>query len=171
MCIYYAIVGYNAGYILDNIVYGFVAIRYFLENVFVSVINAFFNPIKLCIIILWIGYQIYFFISFEGNNQKKVVYSKENDSYKSKNINLKRILFFISILCWIIYFASGIFAFFFGSNTGGGLFSPTMEYGIDALLHTLFWNLFSFSVIIPVLPISLLYIIIYLIIKKKRRKS
>lgn len=51
-----------------------------------------------------------------------------------------------------------------------GLFDHTREYGIDALLHTLFWNLLSFS-IIPVLPISLLYIIIYVIVKKKEKNS
>lgn len=96
MCIYYATIGY--GYNLGNTAYGFVAVGQFLGDVFDNIINMFFNPITLCIIILWISYQIYYFISF------KVI---------------KKILFFTSILCWIIYFASGIFAFFFGSNTGG----------------------------------------------------
>lgn len=45
-----------------------------------------------------------------------------------------------------------------------------MEYGIDALLNTLFSNLLTFS-FIPVLPISVLYIIIYLIIKKRGTKN
>lgn len=52
-----------------------------------------------------------------------------------------------------------------------GLFDHAMEYGIDAFLHTLLWNLISFSVVIPVLPISLLYIIIYLIINKREKKK
>lgn len=116
MCIYYAIIGY--GYNLGNTAYGFVAVGQFLGDVFVNIINMFFNPITLCIIILWIGYQIYYFISFKSDKKEKVV-TKESNGSTSKNINLKKILFFVSILCWIIYFASGIFAFFFGSNTGG----------------------------------------------------
>lgn len=58
--------------------------------------------------------------------------------------------------------------FFFGSNTGGGFFYPEKEYGIDALLDTLFWNFVAFSYI-PVLPISLLYIVIYLVVEKVKR--
>lgn len=50
-----------------------------------------------------------------------------------------------------------------------GLFSPVMEYGMDALVHTLVLNLIGFS-IIPILPISLLYIIIYVIVNKRKNK-
>lgn len=168
MCIYYAIIGYDSKYI-ENTYYGFDSVGIFLGDVYDNIINLCFNPITLCIIILWIAYQIYYFISFKSDKKEKVV-AKESNESTSKNVNLKKILFFVSILCWIIYFASGIFAFFFGSNTGGGLFYPTMEYGIDALLHTLFWNLLIFSCI-PILPISLLYIIIYVIVKKKEEKN
>ena len=117
MCIYYAIIGY--GYNLGNIAYGFIAVGNFLGDVFGNVINLFFNPITLCIIILWIGYQIYYFINFKSDKKENGEYSKESNRYKSKNINFKKILFLVSVLCWIIYFASGIFAFFFGSYTGG----------------------------------------------------
>ena len=55
------------------------------------------------------------------------------------------------------------------AETGGGLFYPKMEYGMDALVSTLFWNLIAFS-IIPVLPISLLYIVIYMIVNKRKKK-
>lgn len=51
-----------------------------------------------------------------------------------------------------------------------GLFSQKMEYGMDALVSTLVLNLIGFS-IIPVLPISLLYIIIYVIIYKRNKKK
>lgn len=119
MCIYHAIFGYNYGYNLEYTAYGIKAVSEFLIDVLVNITQLFFNPITLCIIILWIGYQIYYFISFKSNKKEKAEYFKESNVYTSKNINLKKILFFISILCWIIYFASGIFAFFFGSNTGG----------------------------------------------------
>ena len=168
MCIYYAIIGFDYG--LGELAYGFLAVGIFLSYVYSNIIFImFFNPITLCIIILWIGYQIYYLISFKSDKKEKVV-TKECNGSTSKNINLKKILFFVSILCWIIYFASGIFAFFFGSNTGRGLFDRTMEYGIDALLHTLLFNLITFS-LIPVLPISLLYIIIYWIVKKRKEKK
>lgn len=166
VCIYYAIIGYD--YNLGNTAYGFIAIGNFLVDISSNIID-FFNPIVQCIIILWIGYQIYYLISFKSNKKENKEYTQEKNRY-NKNINFKRILFFICILCWVIYFASGIFAFFFGSNTGGGLFNSTMEYGKDALLNTLLWNLFAFS-LIPVLPISLLYIIIYVIVKKKEEKN
>lgn len=165
MTIYYAISGY--GYNLGNTAYGVLAVGNFLRDVFSNVIGLFLNPLTLVIIILWISYQIYYFISYENNKKEINKYNKENNKKNAKNINLKKILFVISILCWIIYFASGIFAFFFGSNTGGGLFNSTVEYGMDAFLNTLFWNLILFS-IIPILPISLLYIIFYIIIKKKK---
>ena len=170
MCICYAVVGY--GYNLGNTAYGFIAVVNFLGDVYSKIIKyLFFNPVALCIIILWIGYQIYYFISFKSENKEKSKHFQENNGNNKKiYVYVKKILFFISILCWVIYFTSGVFAFFFGSNTGGGLFNPEMEYGIDALLHTLLWNLTAFS-LIPVLPSSLLYIIIYIILKRKEEKN
>ena len=96
MCICFAVIGY--GYNLGNTAYGFIAVGNFLGDVFSKIIKyLFFNPIALCIIILWIGYQIYYFISFKSNKKEKAEYSKESNVYTSKNINLKKILFFISI--------------------------------------------------------------------------
>lgn len=100
-------------------------------------------------------------------NAKGGFYMNKNNINK---INVAKIIFYIAVLCWIIYFASGIFAFFFGSNTGGGLLYPTREYGITALKNTLFWNLITFS-LIPVLPLSLIYIIIYIVVRKKNEKN
>ncbi len=165
MCIYYAIVGY--GYNLGKTAYGFLAVGNFLPDVFSDILDMCLEPIPLCTVVLWIGYQLYYFISFKSDKKEPVV--QEGNGGVPKTINLKKILFFVSISCWGVYFASGIVAFFIGANAGGGLFSSTMEYGMDALLHTLFWNLISFS-IIPILPIALLYIIIYVIVKKKEEK-
>ena len=50
-----------------------------------------------------------------------------------------------------------------------GLFNPMMEYDMGALIDTLIWNLIAFS-IIPILPITLLYIIIYVIVNKRKNK-
>ena len=49
-----------------------------------------------------------------------------------------------------------------------GLFEHTTEYGMDAMFNTWFWNIIGFSIIIPILPISLVYIIIYLIVNKRK---
>lgn len=171
MCIYYAIAGYD-DFILGN-VYGIAAVRVFILDIFGNVLIIFLRPIDFCLFFFWIGYQIYYFVTF--NKCKK----EENENYQqsdnvnlkscNKKIGLKQILFYVSLVCWGLYFASGIYAFFFGSNAGGGLFSHYREYGIEAMVNTLYWTLIAFSVI-PILPISLIYIIIYLVVKKRNEK-
>ena len=119
MCIYYAIIGY--GYNLGNTAYGFIAIGNFLGDVFGIILNLWLdNPIiSIPITILWIGYQIYYFITFERKKKENKMMLKENTKNTSKNVNLKKIVFYISVGCWFLYFASGIYAFFFGSSVGG----------------------------------------------------
>ena len=168
MCIYHAILGYEYTH-LEKTVYGFEAVRDVLFDGWNFVIDAFCTPAGP-LIVAWVGFQIYYFISFKSNKKETEEYSKESKEAISKKVDLKKIVFNISKTCWIIYFASGIFAFFFGSNTGGGFFNSTREYGVGALLGTLLWNLLVFS-IIPILPISLLYIIIYLVVKKREEKN
>ena len=166
MCMYYAITGY--GYNLGNTAYGFIAIGNFLGDVLLDLWLD--NPnITIPIIVLWIGYQIYYFITFERKKKEDKTTLREHSKNTSKNINYKKIVFYISIGCWCLYFASGIFAFFFGSPTGGGLFNPEIEYGMEGLVHTLILIGVAFSVI-PILPISLLYIIIYIIVNKRKKK-
>ena len=87
---------------------------------------------------------------------------------------ISKIVFIICILCWIIYFSLGIKAAFTGCyrvNLGWSMeISPDRAkmYGVDAFKETLF--VFGIAgTVIPILPISLLYIIIYLIIKVVRR--
>lgn len=177
MCVYCAIIGY--GWDLGKKAYGVIAIGNFLSYVYSDLIlGALFSYpiITLCISILWIGYQIYYFISYKRNKNEKSVSFKEDDNYSKKSINFKKILFFICIICWIMYFAFGIFSFFFGVSAGG-IFGTEMEtiYGIEALKYTLFWTLIGFS-LVPVLPFSLIYIIIYVIVnfyskKKKEEKN
>ncbi len=148
MCIYYAIVGY--GYNLGKNAYGFVAVGNFLPDVFSNILDKCLEPVPLCTVVLWIGYQLYYIISFKSD--KKVPAAQEENAKGSKKISLRKIVFWISISCWGAYFASGL------------------EYGMDALADTLLWNLIRFSVI-PILPISLLYIIIYVIVKLKEEKK
>lgn len=102
MCIYYAITGY--GYNLGNTAYGFIAIGNFLGDVLLDLWLD--NPIiTIPITVLWIGYQIYYFITFKKSN-------KENDENPVKKINLRKILFYIAIVCWCLFFIDGIFIFF-----------------------------------------------------------
>lgn len=101
MCIYYAITGY--GYNLGNTAYGFIAIGNFLGDVLLDLWLD--NPIiTIPITVLWIGYQIYYFITFKKSN-------KENEN-PVKKINLRKILFYIAIVCWCLFFIDGIFIFF-----------------------------------------------------------
>ena len=147
MCIYYAIVGY--GYNLGKTAYGIVAIGNFLPDIFSDILDKCLEPLPLCAVVLWVGYQLYYFISFKSN--KKVPAVQGEDEKVSKKISIRKILFWISIACWVAYFASGL------------------ANGMDALADTLLWNLFVFSVI-PILPITLLYIIIYVIVNLKEKK-
>ena len=171
MSLYSSITGHES---YGRVYYGFDAIGNYLGDLFNDWINLFvtfpINLIAIPIIVLWIGYKIYYFITFKRIQKENKTEIKENNRNISKKINFKKIIFYICITCWCIYLASGIFAFFFGSPTGGGLFNPVMEYGVDALVHTLVLNLIGFS-IIPILPISLLYIIIYVIVNKRKKKK
>lgn len=162
MSIFHSIFGYNNGLIGATTKYGLSAASEALNDYWSDIIISF--DYRLFLLIFCIIYQIYYFINY----QKPKTTEKEQTKNNFNKINFKKILFIISIICWIIYFLTGVHAFFFGSNTGGGLLNPEMEYGLDALLHTLFWNLMIFSVI-PILPITLIYIIVYLIIKIKNK--
>jgi len=156
MCIYYAIAGY--GYNLGKTAYGIVAIGNFLPDIFSDILDKCFEPFPLCTAVLWVGYQLYYLISFKSD--KKVDAVREKNGNASKKVSIRKIIFWISVSCWGVYFASGIVAFF----DEVGFFGSSIEDGMDALADTLLWNLFRFS-IIPILPITLLYIIIYVVVK------
>lgn len=89
---------------------------------------------------------------------------------------ISKLFFIICILCWIIYFSLGIRAAFVGSypvSFGWPTNDPSdisKIYGMESFLDTMFALGIAFSVI-PVLPISLIYIIVYLIIKKYRKNN
>ena len=112
-CIYYAIFGLD--FYAHRKVYGIEAIGDFLGDFAWDFIDAVCNPLICILVVFWIGYQIYYFVSFKKEkNESKKSFSKKTFSEKTKIV-----LFYISILCWVLYFLSGIFAFFFGSATGG----------------------------------------------------
>jgi hypothetical protein len=154
--LYYAICGYTYNYNGANTIYGIDA---FLDNV----INRFwfdnfvsFNFIGfLCI--CCVGYQIWYFINM-----------KSTKGLNKKKLNIKKILLMISLLSWIIYFLSGIYAIFFGYERG--FFYHITVYGFEAFKDAMFWNLIEFT-FIPVLPITLIYIIIYFISKIMQGKT
>ena len=94
-CVYYAITGY--GYILGNTAYGYVAIGEYLGDVFNDVIDLVIDfPITL-IVIIWIGYQIYYFITF---NRRKI--ETDNQTTSRKSI-AKRIIFYLCVAVIILY--------------------------------------------------------------------
>ena len=170
ICIYYAIIGY--GYNLGNTAYGFAAIGNYLGSISDVMIESFIDfPINLIVIIIWIGYQIYYFITFNRKEQEKETESqkkiKSDNQVTYTKSTAKRIIFYLCVACWCLYLASGIFAFFFGIDEG------VLEYpngGVKALISVYIGYGLAFS-IIPVLPISLLYIIIYIIVNKRKKKK
>lgn len=181
--ILYPILGYtvtiNGAYCANKIgetIYGFAVIERFLVDIMAKYIDFCCSP-KVIIVILWVSYQIYYFSTKELNDNKKLKIIHEekckndDNNIQNKTIikkNWRKIFFYVSVLCWIIYFMIGISSFLFGSNTGGGLFEHARIYGLEGMLSAWFWWGISFS-IIPILPVTLIYIIIYIIIYKKKK--
>ena len=153
-CINYSIIGYKID--SELVYFGLDAIKYFFNDIQYSLTGIIFKPYIGILFLLWVGYQMFYIVTFNKNTNQI-----------NRKITFKKIFYYISILCWIIYFASGIKAFFFGYDITGLLGDPQIIYGVDALLNILFLNLIKYCFFIPILPCSLLYIIIYKIKNKK----
>lgn len=168
--LYYAIVGYDYGLKAFEPIYG---VEAFIDNIFRFWGDNFFSFNFIGFICVFcIGYQIWYFINARKNNilsnddQNSVL--NNNEVKDNKKLNIPKIIFIISIACWVLYFLSGIYALLFGYKESF-FFSTTYYYGFDAFIVAMFWNLLAFTYI-PVLPVSLLYIIIYLISSRRKKK-
>lgn len=85
-----------------------------------------------------------------------------------------KIIFYISITCWVMYFIASIGAYFYGIEIDekiGNITKTTVYYGNQGLQLALFTYFVTFAFFIPILTISLIYIIIYLIVKCKVKKK
>lgn len=82
-----------------------------------------------------------------------------------------KVLFFISFLPYIILILISIYHAILGYDIYTWINHQYVETinGIDAFTETLFWNGITFS-IIPILPISLIYQIIYIVIYFKNKR-
>ena len=121
MCICYAVGGYRAPG-EEEFVYGFQAIGNVLSNVFFMWFITFATlpyslPIVL-IICLWIGYQIYYLITFKKSKSKNESENKNIEIETVKNTNFRKLLFYMAIIGWCLYFAQGIPIFFTSVVTG-----------------------------------------------------
>lgn len=123
MCICYAVGGYRSpdG---EEIIYGFQAIGNLLYNVFFMWFITFASlpyslPIVL-IICLWIGYQIYYLITFKKSKSKSEIENESDSENKNtvKNTNFSKLLFYMAIIGWCLCFAQGIPIFFSNIMTG-----------------------------------------------------
>ena len=156
--LYYAVFGYTYTSIGESI-YGIEAFLVYIIHRFWFDNFIMFNLIGLfctCCIV----YQIWYFLS-----------SKSRKTSLTSRLNIKKILFVISLISWIIYFLLGVYASFVGYKTG--FFNTTTVYGLEAFKNAMFWNLLMFTYI-PILPITLIYIIVYLsrqMIKRKANKK
>ena len=70
MCIYYAITGYVYGSALGAIAYGIEAMKCFIGDIYKAIWFSSNSIILLPLIILWIGYQLYYYITFEKRHKK-----------------------------------------------------------------------------------------------------
>lgn len=167
--IYYSIFGY------EN--YGNKGLDALIDYLSGDVIGLAFEVSAWVIFIPCVVYQFYYFINVRGNKDNSI---KDNNSEISveqeekrteKRKKIRKVWFVIALMCWGLYLLSGVYAFFFGYDSV--FFSTTKEYGFEGLFSALFWNIIILS-IIPILPISLIYIIVYIIsnvIKKKKEKE
>lgn len=119
MCICYAVGGYRAPG-EEEFVYGFQAIGNVLSNVFFMWFITFATlpyslPIVL-IICLWIGYQIYYLITLKKSKSK--IENEPENKNTVKNTNFRKLLFYMAIIGWCLYFAQGIPIFFTSVVTG-----------------------------------------------------
>ena len=76
-------------------------------------------PIVL-IICLWIGYQIYYLITFKKSKSKSEIENESDSENKNtvKNTNFSKLLFYMAIIGWCLCFAQGIPIFFSNIMTG-----------------------------------------------------
>lgn len=159
MCRYHAITGYVYGSAIGATVYGIEAMKCFIGDIYKAIWLSPNSIILLPLIILWIGYQLYYYITFEKTK-------KENNENTTKNTNLEKILTFIFICC-CIYFASGVLAIFFESYLmeESVMGDRMLDYGWGTIPISLF------LIFLNVLPILLLYKIIHVIVNKKEKKK
>ena len=140
--VYHSIFGYHLSY-LDKNIYGFEAFLQPIDDIWFTLID---NPLLIVILVIMVIYQIGFFIS------------------KCK-WKIKKILFYLSILCWILYLLIAIYYAIFGYCDG--IFQCTNIYGFEAFYSILIWYGLVFTMFIPILPVTLIYIIVYIIKNKK----
>lgn len=154
LCIYWAVFGYYDS-IRNDKIYGLYAMlenlgSFYFDNMFPL---TFIGSIYIVCFI----YIIWFFVNRFT--------TKKNKLKKQENMDIAKVLFVLSCSVWILYFLSGVYAMFVGYTSCFITCHDTI-YGFEAMKEMLFINLLKYS-LIPVLPISLIYMIIYLFKKKK----
>ena len=162
-CIYHSIFGYEYEFYHGKIEYGIDGAMEALNNFWFD--NLFMFNYVTVIFIVCIIYQLWYFITRKSNKEV------DNNNAKKK-INLKKFFFILCILFWIIYLCYGIYSAIFGYEYEF-LGNYHISYGIKGLLDSLF-ILGIYFCIVPIIPISIIYIIIYTIVyyrEKKRSKS
>ena len=80
-----------------------------------------------------------------------------------------KVLFIISFLPYVVLILISIYYSIFGYNSGL-MFSSPIIYGIEAFGQSLFWNSLTLC-FIPILPIVLIYQIVYVIIKVVKKNK
>ena len=155
---------------MDECYYGLEGVKEAFNDLFFDFL---FGPWFLLIVAI-IFYQLWYFIfRFETKIEKNM---KKNSKANKKaevddevvKFNLKKILFVLAVLVWIYYLGMGVYYFFAGTCVG--MLDCEMIYGFDAMFEFYFLNGFMLTMI-PVLPITLLYMILYLIKDKKNKAN
>jgi len=84
------------------------------------------------------------------------------------NKKSKRISFIISFIPYILLILTGMYYSIFGYQ---GMFSNTLYYGWSGFEMSVFWITLAFTLQIPILPLCIIWQIIYLIVRHKEKRG
>ena len=150
--LYHAVMGYKFNLTGWETVYGLdafmEAVLHLWDEIVLSVNGCAFVGLAGCV-----AYQIWFFLSRAKRKNK---------------FHLPFMLLLISCIVLCIPFLYGLRAYFVGESVG--IMAGELVYGIAAVQRAMFWCTIALCVV-PVLPLSILYLLLYGIKKFRSRKK
>lgn len=145
---------------------------------FDNALNRIFNDLEnmlatgwpVLILVICFGYQMNYLINAKGLKDGTDDEVDEADKLKiEKRERICKVIYKISLICWGIYLILGVCAFPLLPLEEDSILWVG-EYGLEAILGTLLLNAVVLS-IIPILPITGIYILVYFSSKRIKKKS
>ena len=122
------------------------------------------------ILAICFAYQMHYLINAKGLKNGTDDEVDEADKLKiEKRERTCKIIYKISLICWGIYLILGVCAFPLLPLDEDSLLWVG-EYGLEAIFGTLLLNA-AILTVIPILPITAIYIIVYILSNRKKNKN